>query len=56
METDSVVNMLPVALLAVAALALIGWLVYRNIRDEGKYEEDMDNPKRTIKHEDEENV
>ncbi len=33
MDTESVVNVLPVALLAVAALALIGWLVYRNMRD-----------------------
>lgn len=31
---------------AVAIAALIGWLIYRNVKDEKQFEQEMDNPKR----------
>jgi len=31
----------------VLALALVGWLVYRNFKDEEEFEENADNPKQT---------
>lgn len=31
---------------AVAIAALIAWLIYRNVKDEKQFEQEMDNPKR----------
>ena len=33
---------------AVLALALVGWLVYRNLKDEDEFEHDLDDPKQEI--------
>ncbi len=41
----------------VLALALIGWLIYRNLKDEDEFEHNMDDPKKDIeKHSKEDKV
>ena len=48
MEDISASSFIIIAALIVLVVALVAWLIYRNLRDETKYERGMDNPKRTV--------
>lgn len=48
MENLSTSSILIIAAFIVVIVALVAWLIYRNLRDETNYERGMDNPKRTL--------
>lgn len=50
MENTSSASMLIFALIGLLAVILIVWLIYRNIKDEKKYEKNMDDPARDLPH------
>jgi hypothetical protein len=48
MENLSTSSILIIAAFVTVIVALVAWLIYRNLRDETNYERGMDNPKRTL--------
>ena len=48
MENLSASSIIIIAAFIVVIVALVAWLIYRNLRDETNYERGMDNPKRTL--------
>ena len=48
MENLSASSIIIITAFIVVIVALVAWLIYRNLRDETNYERGMDNPKRTL--------
>lgn len=46
--TSTLIMLIMLIAFALAIAALIGWLIYRNMKDEKQFEQEMDNPKRNF--------